>query len=346
MDEIRLFLSEELNIAIDNCLRLKGEIRAIELDIEFMDKACSRLLNNKDATGDIFQSIYNNNTFDDMEVSKLKSRKEELMCILSGKKHEYKEAEERCERIKKISAIANNGELNEETFLFGEEAPKGFGYELMSMQDVDRRRIAMGIHDTVVQNLTAVIMKNDFIIKLLNSDVQRAKLELSGVSNILKESINELRDIIYDLRPMSLEDLGFEDAFNNLINKFRARTNMEFVTKYEADINDADTVILSNLLRIIRELCTNSVKHSKGTLITVSIKSDKKNITMSIEDNGVGFDFDEKSELNRTTNFGLSMVTDRVKYLNGKISAKRLQKGMRFKVIIPREIIKEVAKDD
>ncbi len=350
MDEIRMFLSEELNIAIDNNLRLKGEIRAIELDIEFVDKACNRIMSDKDSTGDIFLSASNTYVFDDDEILKLKSHKDDLIGILAQKKIEYEEAQERCDRIKKLWSSVNNYEVSEEDELMishgNVDIPQGYGYEIMSMQDIDRRRIAMGIHDTVIQNLTALILKNDFVVKLLNTDVQRAKLELSGINNVLKDSIRELRDIIYDLRPMSLEDLGFEDAFNNLINKLSAKTDMQFAAKYEADINEVDSVILSNLLRIIRELCTNSIKHSKGTIISVAVKSDSSNITLVVEDNGVGFDFDATSTVNKTTSFGLSMIIDRIKYLNGSIVAKRLNKGMKFKVIIPRVIVKEVSTND
>ncbi|MBQ4284483.1 MAG: sensor histidine kinase, partial [Lachnospira sp.] len=248
------------------------------------------------------------------------------------------------ERIKKISATVFNYESDSDMYIMGDinsDVPKGYGYDIMSMQDIDRRRIAMGIHDTVIQNLTALMLKNDFVIKLLNSDVQRAKLELEGVNKILKGSINELRDIIYDLRPMSLEDLGFEDAFNNLINKLSSKTDMKIVTKYEADINEVDSVILSNLLRVIRELCTNSIKHSKGTIITASVKADKNNINIIVEDNGVGFDFDDSDTVNKTTHFGLSMITDRVKYLNGTITAKKLQRGIRFKIVVPKSIKEE-----
>ncbi len=349
MDEIRAFLSDELNIAIDNNLRLKGEIRAIELDIEFMDKACNRIMNHKDATGDIFLSTYNYEAFDDVEVLKLKARKEELEQILVQKKMEYREAEERCDKVKRLWSHVNNQEIDEDDELMidsAREIPQGYGYDIMSMQDIDRRRIAMGIHDTVVQNLTALILKNDFVVKLLNSDVQRAKLELNGINNVLKDSIRELRDIIYDLRPMSLEDLGFEDAFNNLINKLSARTDIQFATRYEADINNVDTVILSNLLRIIKELCTNAIKHSKCSIITVVLKSDDKDISLVIEDNGIGFDFDVTAVTNKSTNFGLSMVIDRIKYLNGTVISKNLKNGTRYEIVIPKNVAKEGSLDD
>ena len=75
------------------------------------------------------------------------------------------------------------------------------------MQEADRQRIARDIHDTVVQGLTALIHKNEFVGKIFETDKQRAQLELKKNNNVIRDSINELRNIIFDLRPMSLEDL-------------------------------------------------------------------------------------------------------------------------------------------
>ena len=70
-----------------------------------------------------------------------------------------------------------------------------------------------------MQNLTALIHKQEFISQIINTDITRSKLEINNSVVLIKESINELRNIIYELRPMSVDDLGFKNAIMNMIDK-------------------------------------------------------------------------------------------------------------------------------
>ena len=98
------------------------------------------------------------------------------------------------------------------------------------MQELDRQRIARDIHDTVVQNMTALIRKQEFISRLMDKDMNRAKLELSSSINMMKDNIEELRNIIFDLRPMALDDLGFKAAFFNLCERLKENETIIFYT--------------------------------------------------------------------------------------------------------------------
>lgn len=79
--------------------------------------------------------------------------------------------------------------------------------KLIDFIELDRKRISRDIHDSVVQNLTALIHKQEFISQIINTDITRSKLEINNSVVLIKESINELRNIIYELRPMSVDDL-------------------------------------------------------------------------------------------------------------------------------------------
>lgn len=325
MSKINDFVSEELNISVEKQQQLKAQIRSLQLDMEFVDKARNKIIQQKDTTGDTFLSADNSENFDDREILKLKEQKDGIKSLIEDKEKELEEVSKRCNRIKEILQTADSSQENDSDL----DWCKMNTVEI-NVQEMDRRRIAMEIHDTVVQNLTALTLKNDFIIKIMNSDRQRAQLELKNCNSILRESIDELRNIIFDLRPMSLEVLGFEDTFINFMNKLSAKTDMIVAYDYKADINHMDSMLLVNLIRIIQELCYNSIKYSKGTKLEVKVASDKQYIVVDIIDDGVGFDLDSKVK-----GFGLSMVRDRLSVYGGQLQAKRLTKGMQCRVLVP-----------
>ena len=89
----------------------------------------------------------------------------------------------------------------------------------MWILEEDRQRISRDIHDTVVQNLTALIHKEEFISQIMSRDINRAQIEINNAKALIKDSIKDLRDIIYQLRPMELDDLGFNEALLNLVDK-------------------------------------------------------------------------------------------------------------------------------
>ena len=93
--------------------------------------------------------------------------------------------------------------------LWDQESPiLNTGINILDLQERDRQRIARDLHDSTVQNLTSLIHKIQLCLRLVDMDPVRTKLELGSMTNTLKAVINELREIIYNLKPMSLEDLG------------------------------------------------------------------------------------------------------------------------------------------
>lgn len=322
MKEVSAFLKNELDSVIDTIHVIQDKIHTLSLDIEFIEKACSKITDSRDHTQIVFLSGGSENAFEENELKKLQAQKAEFIQLKNDLEQNLKEKEERYEYLRHLSEDCLKNAIHTST------------YEELSLQEADRQRIAMDIHDTVIQNLTALILKNEFVLRIMDSDIQRAKLELKNNNDLLKSSINELRDIIYNLRPMSLDDLGFEHAFNNLMNKISANTDMVVTYDYNADEIDTDSVVLINLLRMIQELCNNSIKHSKGSQIYVKIDQDQEQILVTVEDDGIGFEYNEKEQNGK--GFGLSMVKDRIVLFNGTLQIEKIKDGgMRYRIGIP-----------
>ena len=88
---------------------------------------------------------------------------------------------------------------------------------ILNIQEEDRQRIARDLHDSSLQNLTHLLHKIELCSLYIDEDSVKAKLELSVVNKVLRETIDEMRNIVYDLRPMTFDDLGLKAAFERLL---------------------------------------------------------------------------------------------------------------------------------
>ena len=195
---------------------------------------------------------------------------------------------------------------------------------MLQLQENDRSRIARDLHDITVQELVHIIQKAELCMKFLD-DPTRVKLELASIIQSLRDTIDDTRNIIYDLRPMSFDDIGFSEALRQMADDAMLITDFQI----ETDIDDFDNCNLYkeqliSLYRIIVELVRNAIYHSKGNRIKLSVKKDDRLIHIHVIDNGIGFD-PETSR--KKTSFGLQIVKSRLDLLNGEIYIKSDSSG-------------------
>lgn len=325
MKEIIDFIIEELNISVENKRVIDDGIRTIRADLESMGKTIDDIISNQDDTNLVFLSASHLPKFEVEEVIRLKQQKSMLSVQLEELN---KRAEKEKNRIEKLETLIEGCKNHQN---------KMSGLEVITVQEADRQRIARDIHDTVVQNLTALSFKNEFILGIIDTDLQRAKFEIQSSNKTLKDSIEELRNIIFDLRPMILGDFGFEKTFYNLMNKIDNSTNM--LVDYNIDLKGhqihADVSI--QIVRIIYELCNNSIKHSKGNIIKVCVYVENDNLIIVQSDDGIGYDSEKEVCIYRNnTGFGLPMLKERVALLWGTVSViSNHETGSKYVISIP-----------
>lgn len=207
-------------------------------------------------------------------------------------------------------------------------------YNSFILLETDRQRIAKDLHDTSLQNLTAIVHKVELASMYINQDPIRAKLELSTISNSIKETINEIRDTIFELRPMTFDDLGFRELLDSYIDKETEKKNIKVIfDKYSLSTKEQSVLIFT--FRVIKECLGNAVKHSKCSEIHLVIDdSDNKKLIIDITDNGTGFDIEEKN-LEKNKHFGLIIIRERVKLMKGTIDMISDENGTKVHITIP-----------
>ena len=194
---------------------------------------------------------------------------------------------------------------------------------LVNMQEEERRRIAREIHDHLGQQLTVLRLKLEQVKKKCEDEEICGDIE--EVQNITEKLDRETDFLAWELRPAALDDLGLRVTLANFVKEWSShtgiraefhtsglpRTNLEFETE-------------TNLYRIAQEALNNVYKHAKAKTVSVLLEKRGGNVSLIIEDDGVGFNPADKR--NRTKGIGLVGMNERAKILGGKLEIES-QKG-------------------
>lgn len=213
-----------------------------------------------------------------------------------------------------------------------------FRLKLLETQENERQRISRELHDSTVQNLTSLVHKTELCSKLIDMDKVRCKLELNIMSKTLREIINDTRNMIYNLRPMSFDDIGLEVTIERALEKLESSETKKINFSVVGESYKINPVIGITLLRIIQEACSNAIRHADCSVIKVVLNYQPRTIVLSIEDDGKGFAYEETECSCKADNsgFGLSMMKERVYLLSGKIDIhSKINAGTKIQVEVP-----------
>lgn len=211
----------------------------------------------------------------------------------------------------------------------------GKNLKVLDVQEKDRQRIARDLHDTSLQNLAHLIHKIELASLYIDKDKIQAKLELESISLNLRAIIDEIRNTIFDLRPMHFDDFGLKETFEGFFKKLKDNNpTYDFVTEVD-DIKCNNEIILLTIYRIVQEACNNAVKHSNGNIVHIRICQNQNICNILIEDNGCGFDLEKVSKKN-DNHYGIEILRERVQLLGGDIYySSVIDKGTEIMISVP-----------
>jgi len=194
-----------------------------------------------------------------------------------------------------------------------------FSRRVLERLEDERRRIAVNLHDSLGQSL--LVIKNHALLGIERAPEPDAlQQRLNEISGAASRAIEEVRQITHGLRPYQLDRLGLTQAIRASISQAAANSSISFATRVE-DIDgvfDKDAEI--HIYRIVQEAVTNILRHSRATEATVVIKKKTSDISISIRDNGCGFDPETRSAGASDLGFGLSGIAERVQILGGTLA--------------------------
>lgn len=211
-----------------------------------------------------------------------------------------------------------------------------FGIKILSAQEEERKRLSREIHDGPAQMMANVLMRSDLIERIYREKGMDAAIqEIAHLKLNVREALSEVRRIIYDLRPMALDDLGIVPTLKKYLStvmEYNEGVYIHFQNFNQEKRLDSNYEVA--IFRLIQECTTNAVKHGRCTEISVKLEWLKRSINVSVKDNGVGFD----QELIKEQSFGIIGMKERIDILNGEMNIRsEMGKGtlVTFKIPFP-----------
>ena len=201
---------------------------------------------------------------------------------------------------------------------------------IISVQESERQRIARDLHDASLQSLTHIVHQLELCDLYMEKDITKARLELLSTRQNLKTVIEEIRNVIFDLHPMSFDDLGLKQTYENFFVTLRKYSSIEFDVTID-DIKNHNEYLLLSVYRIGRECVMNAIRHSQGSRIIFKCIEKDESIYLYIEDNGTGF---AEDMVDKNNHYGLTVIRERVEILNGTIQIE-CNKGTKIEIMLP-----------
>jgi two-component system sensor histidine kinase DegS len=230
-----------------------------------------------------------------------------------------------------------NGGLHDLSLKIGEmQQTQQMALDIIRAQEEERKRVAREIHDGPAQTMANIIMRAEYCLKLLDRDPEKVREELLALQNIVMLSLQDVRMIIFDLRPMVLDDLGLAPALKRYFASYKEQYGLEIEFLFFGQERRLESTIEIALFRIIQEAVNNIKKHARVKSAVVKMEMQPDKITVSIRDTGKGFDLNSVQGGKNGNGYGLVGMRERVQLLNGEMKINTAPgKGTCISITIP-----------
>ncbi len=210
----------------------------------------------------------------------------------------------------------------------------------------ERTRITCEIHDGLVQTLVGVNFKMERCAELVQQDPVKCSDLMNEAKAQLKHGIQEVRQVVFNLRPGQDEKMDLFSALSNFFKSFEEQHRVQVEFDYQGEDSSLDPKTKVFLFRIVQEALQNASKHAKASRVVVHIAVNHDMLTAVIRDNGVGFDVQAVSrDPDKWDHFGLRGMKERAKLLGGEARLQSIKgRGTTVTVRIP-SARKDVVRD-
>lgn len=190
--------------------------------------------------------------------------------------------------------------------------------KIIENQEKEQNRIAKDIHDGIGQMLTGL----KYTIESIDlEDPKKAEDKVENLKELTLQIIQGVRTATFNLTPPELTDYGIIPALNKLTQELKELTGKEIIFFNKTDFNGRlDSLKEINLYRITQEAINNAIKYAESSHIIVSVSHSQDHLSITVDDNGKGFDLEKISESrNGKGGMGLTFMKERIKYVQGRL---------------------------
>ena len=204
---------------------------------------------------------------------------------------------------------------------------------LVNAQESERQRLSRQMHDGPAQALSNFILQTEIAMRLFDINPAQAREELNNLKISAMSTFQKVRNFIFELRPMMLDDLGLVPTIRHYADSFKEQAGVEVNFVVSGNERRLESYIEVMVFRSMQELLSNAVHQNQASVIKIHVDMGETLIRLSLDDNGKGFDTDS---LAKESNLGIKLIKDRVEMLGGKFDIDTAPgKGARVSLSIP-----------
>lgn len=196
----------------------------------------------------------------------------------------------------------------------------------------ERARIALNLHDEMGATLVAIKMSVAWLATKLPDEAPLLAAEVARITELVSGGIQTMHQIVMELRPNLLGDVGLAAAIRDYVKKFSQHTKIECKLALPVDEFSLGADQSLTLFRILQESLNNVAKHAQASRVKIVFTKREDSILMAVKDNGIGFDTNARNE----QSLGLLGIRERALMVGGKARiSSTVDKGTRVTVSIP-----------
>ncbi|MET3207096.1 UNVERIFIED_CONTAM: two-component system sensor histidine kinase DegS [Paenibacillus sp. PvR008] len=237
-----------------------------------------------------------------------------------------------------------SGELGQVTRII--ESAKNrqfFGLKIILAQEEERKRISREIHDGPAQLLAHLVLRTEIVERMIaKQEFKMVQDEIVDLKKQVRSSLEEMRKVIFNLRPMALDDLGLIPTLRKYVQDFEEKTKIRALFETRGKEHRLSSAMEAAIYRLIQEALTNAAKHAYPTYVLVEITYQAQLVKIVVHDNGLGFKpelFQQKSKDHG--HFGLIGMRERVELLEGRMEIESAEnQGTKIVIHIPTNVEK------
>lgn len=207
---------------------------------------------------------------------------------------------------------------------------KQVGLWILQSQEAERRKIARELHDGPAQTMASMLIRLDFVERLWDKDISRINEELGNIKKMSRESLDDIRRIMFDLKPALIHEEEFYYTLRDYLKDFQVKYNFEIDFVMFGEKKKYDIAMESAIFRLVQEAITNIRKHANTKKAMVKLEDNGKSLTLVIKDEGSGFEVEHDQA---RESYGIIGMKERVQLLGGEMEIDS-QPGQGTQIII------------
>jgi two-component system sensor histidine kinase DegS len=207
---------------------------------------------------------------------------------------------------------------------------------IVNAQEAERQRLSRQMHDGPAQALSNFILQTEIAMRLLDADPAQAKEELGSLKNSAMGTFQKVRNFIFELRPMMLDDLGLVPTLKKYADAFKEQTGLDVSVTITGAERRLEAYLEVMVFRAVQELLGNAARHSQATSLKMQVDLGNDTIRASVDDNGKGFD---PEILKQSSSLGLKLIRERAEMLGGNFEIDSVAgSGARISFSVPARV--------